>query len=136
MLRFEGLLDDGIEQRALCLLAGEAEALGGVALRVEIDHQYPVPHLCQTEGVAGGDAGLARAALEVQEQLLAHRAPRRLAAEGGARAGQVVDRVRGPLRRLGAEPRQRSARLRFAQLLRGEPQHFGEPAGGVADGLH
>ena len=130
------LLDDGVEERALRLLAGDPQALGGVPLRVQVDDQHAVPHLRQAEGIAGRDAGLAGAALEVEEELLPHRPARRLPAQRPARAGQVVDGVRGALRRFGAQPRQHAARLGLGQLLRGKSQHFGEPASGVADGLH
>src|SRR5690606_38025452 len=64
-----------VVQRALALLAVDPQVLRGVALRVEVDEQDAVAHLGQPVRIRHGEAGLARATLEIEEELAAQRAP-------------------------------------------------------------
>src|SRR5207249_9359399 len=124
--------------RAVRLLAAEPQALAGVALRVEIDHQDAVAHLRQPERVAGGDGSLAGASLEIEEELAAQGPSRRDAVERRASGGQILHRVGhllgGPARWDGGMDG--ATVLGLGQLAHGEPQYFGQPAARVADLLH
>src|SRR5690606_40432507 len=63
------LANEDVEEGVRLLLSLVADALGGVALGVEVHEQDAVAHLGQTEGIGRREAGLSGPALEVQKEL-------------------------------------------------------------------
>jgi hypothetical protein len=60
-----GRLQQHVVDRELELALVDARAHGGIALRVEVDHQHALAHLGQAGGQVDGGGGLADAALLV-----------------------------------------------------------------------
>jgi len=51
------------------LLVVEAQALGEMSLRVQVDQERPEPHLGQTKPIGGRDATLPCPPLKIEEEL-------------------------------------------------------------------
>src|SRR6185503_5737885 len=123
-------LDQNFEHRALEVLGGDAQVLGRVPLRIEVDQQDPVAQLGEAVGVGHREAGLAGAALEVEEELAARRLPARVAVQHPAVRRQVprlIGRVSA------AEGLQLGHLVRGGQLLVSEAQELGEVAALITD---
>ena len=54
------------------LLTVEAQALGQMALGVQIDHQCSNSHLGQAKSIGGRDTALSGSSFEIEEKLFSH----------------------------------------------------------------
>ncbi|EAU68318.1 hypothetical protein STIAU_5795, partial [Stigmatella aurantiaca DW4/3-1] len=110
-------------ERLLVVLALVAQALGGVALAVQVDEQHRVAQLRQAPRIRGGQGRLAGAALEVEEQLAPVANGGGELLEGGAQLPHIVRGVEVLLQRPG-------------ELLGSHAEHLGNLLGGVGRSFH
>src|SRR5690606_585593 len=116
-------VDEHVVQGALEVLALVARVLRRVPLRVEIDQQDAVPAFREPVGVGDREARLARAALEVQEELPPDRARGRPAAERLPVEREVPGTV---VVRSSLELRELRLRLRLGELALGDAEQVRE----------